>query len=299
MSLLAKWQTRHWQPLTAGQYEEAYQQWGGSFITHPEVIGVVSSLLDIPLEFSGRYQDGQLIAAIPVWENYVAGSKQALKKLGKRGLVDTGNAEIILPIAENAQLELPYKAELISNLHEPQLTNLKDKDKQICLAKGFQPGGYSKKFKYNHRRELRLFQEAGGELHPISELSADQICEFYLTLFELRWGFAAKGTSLMGELLSRLQNYLVGSVLYFDKRPVAIQLVYQAESEKWLSVEYINGGVDPSVKEFSPGSMLSFLNVQEAQEAADKQNKQLRYSFGLADNEYKDRWCSRVSVYST
>lgn len=298
MSLIAKWQTRDWQSLAANQYEAAYQQWGGSFITHPEVIAVVSALLDVPLAFSGRYQDGELIAAIPVWGHYIAGSKQALKKLGKRGMVDMGNAEVILPIATDVKLELPYKADLVSSLHQSQLTNLKDKDKQLCLAKGLQPGGYSKKFKYNHRRELRLFQEAGGEIHPISDLSADQICDFYLMLFKKRWGFEAKGSQLMGVVLDKLQKYLIGSALYFEQQPVAIQLVYQAETNKWLSVEYVNGGVDPSLKNFSLGSVLSFLNIQDAQLVANEQSKQLRYSFGLADNEYKDRWCHRASVYS-
>ena len=79
--------------------------------------------------------------------------------------------------------------------------------------------------------------------------------------------------------------------------PIAIQLVYRVETPQWISVEYINGGVDPETREFSPGSVLSFLNTQSAWEHARALDKPLRFSFGRADREYKDRWCHRVPVY--
>ena len=65
---------------------------------------------------------------------------------------------------------------------------------------------------------------------------------------------------------------------------------------EWISVEYINGGVDPETREFSPGSVLSFLNTQSAWEQARALDKPLRFSFGRADREYKDRWCNPVPV---
>ena len=64
-----------------------------------------------------------------------------------------------------------------------------------------------------------------------------------------------------------------------------------------LSVEYINGGVDPVQRDFSPGSVLSFVNTQTAWAESRALGKPLRYSFGRADREYKDRWCNRVPVY--
>mgnify|MGYP006183656485 CR=1 FL=1 len=80
-------------------------------------------------------------------------------------------------------------------------------------------------------------------------------------------------------------------------KPVAIQMVYRVEAPEWISVEYVNGGVDPETKAFSPGSVLSFLNTQAAWEDARARNKPLRFSFGRADREYKDRWCNPVPVY--
>jgi len=50
-------------------------------------------------------------------------------------------------------------------------------------------------------------------------------------------------------------------------------------------------------RDFSPGSVLSFVNTQTAWAEARALGKPLRYSFGRADREYKDRWCNRVPVY--
>ncbi|MFB1010018.1 MAG: GNAT family N-acetyltransferase, partial [Thiopseudomonas sp.] len=43
--------------------------------------------------------------------------------------------------------------------------------------------------------------------------------------------------------------------------------------------------------------VLTWLNTQAEWESARAQNKVLRYSFGRADREYKDRWCNRVPVF--
>ncbi|MNN74323.1 Mig-14 [compost metagenome] len=90
---------------------------------------------------------------------------------------------------------------------------------------------------------------------------------------------------------------MTGSLVYLDNAPVAIQILYRIEAPQWVSLEYINGGVDPQQREFSPGSVLSFVNTQAAWAEARVLGKPLRYSFGRADREYKDRWCHRVPVY--
>jgi hypothetical protein len=43
--------------------------------------------------------------------------------------------------------------------------------------------------------------------------------------------------------------------------------------------------------------VLSFLNTQSAWEEARVLGKPLRFSFGRADREYKDRWCNPVPVF--
>ena len=63
-------------------------------------------------------------------------------------------------------------------------------------------------------------------------------------------------------------------------------------------MEYVNGGVDPAFSALSPGSVLTYLNTQQAWALSGSTAKNLRYSFGKADNEYKDRWCSQSAIYS-
>lgn len=148
----------------------------------------------------------------------------------------------------------------LSELNQGRFTGLKAQKEQLAMARA--PEDLSKKFRYNQRRELRLLEEAGGVVRPISDFSARQIAAMYLDLFQRRWGFAATGAERMADVLERLRELLIGSVLMLDDKPIAIQLVYRVEAPEWISVEYINGGVDPETKAFSPGSVLSFLNTQ-------------------------------------
>ncbi len=120
---------------------------------------------------------------------------------------------------------------------------------------------------------------------------AQRVCE----LFQRRWGFAATGKAHLAEVFELLREFMTGSLIYLNDQPVAIQILYRVEAPRWISLEYINGGVDPQQRDFSPGSVLSFVNTQDAWAEARALGKPLRYSFGRADREYKDRWCNRVA----
>ena len=159
------------------------------------------------------------------------------------------------------------------------------------------PEDLSKKFRYNQRRELRLLEEAGGVVKPIQDFDSATIAAMYCDLFLRRWNFPATGAERMAEVIERLRSLLIGSVVFLNDAPIAIQLVYRVEAPEWISVEYVNGGVDPQTREFSPGSVLSFLNTQSAWEDARARNKALRFSFGRSDREYKDRWGNPVPVF--
>jgi len=165
------------------------------------------------------------------------------------------------------------------------------------LALAREPEQYSKKFRYNQRREQRLLEEAGGVIRPMLELTAQEQARIYGDLFQRRWGFEATGKDHLAEVFGLLREFMTGSLIYLNDEPVAIQVLYRVEAPQWVSLEYINGGVDPQQREFSPGSVLSFVNTQHEWEQARALGKPLRYSFGRADREYKDRWCNRVPVY--
>ncbi|ORL71198.1 GNAT family N-acetyltransferase [Pseudomonas putida] len=286
---------RGWQAIDAKAYGQAWARFGGSVATHPLVVEQLADLAQIPVRYLGWHQAGELKAAIPVWGRHLALSKDVLKRAGKKALFDLGNAEIILPAAPDAAAPLRHTVRYLSELNLGRFNGLKAQKEQLAMARA--PEDLSKKFRYNQRRELRLLEEAGGVVRPISDFSAQEIASMYCDLFLRRWGFPATGAERMADVLERLRELLIGSVLLLDGKPIAIQLVYRVEAPDWISVEYINGGVDPETKAFSPGSVLSFLNTQAAWEDARTRNKPLRFSFGRADREYKDRWCNPVPVY--
>lgn len=285
---------RGWHEIDATTYEQTWQTYGGSIATHPTIIDKLSKFANIAVRYLGWQQDGQLVGAIACWGDSLALSRDQLKKHGKRGLFDLGNAEIILPFAENSQITLRHKARYLSMLNQPQITNWKTQKEQLAIARASEE--YSKKFRYNQRRELRLLEETGGVIKPILDFSAEQLATIYCELFFKRWNFQVPSAATQKEVFTLLREFMVGSVIFLEDNPIAIQVLYQVESPKWLSIEYVNGGVDPQERTFSPGSVLSFVNLQQAWEQANQLNKTLRYSFGRADREYKDRWCNRTPV---
>ncbi|WP_047335513.1 antimicrobial resistance protein Mig-14 [Pseudomonas protegens] len=289
------WRERGWSVIDASTYANAWQRFGGSVATHPLVVEQLADLAQIPVRYLAWERNGQLQAAIATWGRDLALSKDVLKRSGKKGLFDIGNAELILPAAADAQAVLRHRGRYLSALNEGRLTGLKPQAEQLAMART--PEELSKKFRYNQRRELRLLEEAGGVVRPVSDFSSPELAAIYCDLFQRRWGFAATGAERMAEVLERLRELLIGSVIFLNDAPIAVQLIYRVEAPQWISVEYVNGGVDPQTREFSPGSVLSFLNTQSAWEQARALNKPLRFSFGRADREYKDRWCNPVPVF--
>lgn len=295
LSHLRAWRERGWTPIDAAAYADAWQRFGGSVATHPQVIERLAGLAGIPVRYLGWLEQGELRAALPTWGRHLALSKDVLKQQGQRGLFDLGNAEIILPVAPDAQVSLRHRARYVSLLNAERIGTLREQPEGLALAR--EPEEYSKKFRYNQRREQRLLEEAGGTIRPMLELGASEQARIYADLFQRRWGFEATGKTHLAEVFALLREFMTGSLIYLGDEPVAIQVLYRVEAPQWVSLEYINGGVDPQNREFSPGSVLSFVNTQNAWAEARAIGKPLRYSFGRADREYKDRWCNRVAVY--
>ncbi|MBH3439114.1 GNAT family N-acetyltransferase [Pseudomonas luteola] len=295
MGLFRAWRERGWVEIDASAYARAWQTWGGSVATHPEIVARLSDLVELPVRYLGWPASGELQMAVACWDGHVALSRDVLKRKGKRDYLDLGNAEIILPAQENAQAPLRQKVRYLSSLsaaHVPTARQQKE-----CLAIARAPEELSKKFRYNQRRELRLLEEAGGQVRPVSDFTPAELAAFYADLFERRWAFEVPAKAHLADVFSLLREFMMGSVIFLDGAPAAIQVLYRVESPRWISVEYVNGGVAPESRNFSPGSVLSFLNTQAAWEEARALGKDLRFSFGRADREYKDRWCNRVPVH--
>ena len=213
------------------------QSWryGGSVATHPEVIERLAGLADIPVRYLGWEQAGEVMAAIPCWGRYLALSKDVLKKTGKRGLFDLGNAEVILPIAEQACVPVRQRMRYVSELNAGRISALRDQPEGLALAR--EPEDYSKKFRYNQRREQRLLEEAGGVLRPMLDFSPAEQASMYADLFQRRWGFEAPGKGHLQEVFALLRDFMTGSVVLLDEQPIAIQVLYRVEAPKWVSFE--------------------------------------------------------------
>lgn len=295
LSRVRFWRERGWVPISADDYATAWNTFGGSVATHPEVVARLAGLAGIAVRYLGHPVEGEVRAAMPTWGRHLALSKDVLKQQGKRSLFDLGNAEVILPIAPTTRVQVRHQLRYVSECNAGQLVGLREQPEGLALAR--EPEQYSKKFRYNQRRELRLLEEAGGVIRPMLELTAHEQARIYADLFQRRWGFEATGKENLAEVFALMREFMTGSLIYLDDQPVAIQILYRVQAPQWVSLEYINGGVDPQQRDFSPGSVLSFVNTQSEWEQARAQGKPLRYSFGRADREYKDRWCNRVPVY--
>ncbi|WP_415763824.1 GNAT family N-acetyltransferase [Pseudomonas sp. CP4] len=289
------WRERGWSQIDQAAYAQAWQRFGGSFATHPDVVERLSAFVGIKLHYLGWIADGEVVAAVACWGKHAALSKEVLKREGKRGLLDMGNAEVILPIAPDVVVPVRQRMAYVSQLNAGQISTLRAQPEGLALAR--LPEDYSKKFRYNQRREQRLLEEAGGALIPMADLTPQEQAAAYGDLFQRRWGFEVPGKAGLVEVFTLLREFMTGSVVMLESAPVAIQILYRVEAPQWVSLEYVNGGVDPQSREFSPGSVLSFVNTQQAWADAQALGKTLRYSFGRADREYKDRWCHTVPVY--
>lgn len=289
------WLERGWSSLSSVEYADLWRKYGGSVATNPEVIERLAGLAEVPVRYLGWQKEEEIIAGLPCWGRYLALSKEGLKKHRKKRLFDLGNAEIILPAAPDSGAILRHRAEYLGEPNVQRFVGLKPQKDSLMMAR--EPEALSKKFRYNQRRELRLLEDSGGTLRPVQDHSHSELAEIYSDLFQRRWQFAVPGADHLSQVFELMHPFMTGQVVYLDDVPIAIQVLYRVESPEWISVEYINGGVDPASRNFSPGSVLSYVNVLAAWEDARSRGKTLRYSFGRADREYKERWCRKQPVY--
>lgn len=298
MSLLRWWRQRGWVEIDKTDYQFAHAHYGGSVITHPQFIEILSAYVGVTLGYFGRYDGGRVVAAIPVWDSSLAGNKGVLKREGQYDRVDLGNMEAILPIAPQAdKMPMHFKANYVSDLNAIHINTLRQQRETLSLLKSYRDAEFSKKFLYNRTREWRLLQEAGVTARSVTEFTPRELAGWYIDLFERRWQKKPKAYDCIEQQLYLLREFLTGKVLLQGDTPIAIQLIFYAESPGWTSFEFVNGGVNPEFHKYSPGSVLTFLNTQAADIHAQNQGKKLRYSFGRTDEDYKSLWCNQVPVY--
>jgi CelD/BcsL family acetyltransferase involved in cellulose biosynthesis len=289
-----------WTTISADEYRVAFERFGGSFVVHPRVIALVASLAEHPVRYAGLTRKGELVAAVPLWGEHIAATRLALNYYRLSHLIDVGTAEVVLPVAEDAHVNMPFIAEHISALHADNISNLKhEKNFTSMLAKGLQTGTcrQSGRSQSRRRREIRRLQEIGGRYHPLSEFSSDEVAATFTRLFQKRWGRSPRGKDLLPIVLREFKDMLFGHVLLVGDRPVAIELIYRHKTSRWLFANAVSMAIDPEFQDYSPGSTLMFRNLEDLEHEANASNKLLRFSFGMNRGNYKATWCFGTPVY--
>jgi hypothetical protein len=297
-----------WDTISPKDYDFAFERFGGSFAVHPRVVALVASLAKRPVRYAGLTRGGELVAAVPLWGEHVVATRLALKFYDASHLIDVGDSEVVLPVGEDARINIPFIAPMLSSLHENNISNLErdfcpypgcETISSMVLAKGFRTGDHrhSRLTQKRRRNEVRRFEEVGGRFSPLCDFSADEIGELYIRLFEKRWGHDPEGKDFLPTVLHELKDMLCGDVLLFGDRPVAIEISYKHKAPRWIFVNGVQGGCDPEFFDYSPGAILFFHNLGHLEEEARASNKTLRYSLGWFDNDYKDWMCFETPAY--
>ena len=131
----------------------------------------------------------------------------------------------------------------------------------------------------------------------MAELSANEAAAVYTRLYAKRWGGSPQGKDLLPTVLQELKELLSGDVLYFNDRPVAIELLYKHETTRWLFANNVQRGFDPEFRDHSVGTISLFHNIGKLEEEARLVNKTLRYTLGYNDAPYKTQWTYEIPAY--
>lgn len=300
MSVLNELRTYGWEPISAADYADCFERYGGSLICHPEVLEFIHQHVDCQPAYWGRSNGtGQLLGALCAWGEYLAGDPLAIRAMGVDRQFDFGTPELILPWAPGLRTVLGFRGKFISARHQKQILNLSlrlNSRRCLCLAKSGKD--FSPKTHRKRRNELRHFIDQGGEVQQVSALSASDFSEIYCELHASRWNrvIPAGERQHILQLIRGLQRFLFGHVLLFKGRPCATDLILSSSAGSVFSLENINGGIDTSLRHLSPGSLLNWLNICSADRQAQRMQQEMRFSFGRNSSPYKQLWCHDHAV---
>lgn len=304
LMLVRWWRNRGWQRADESLYRAVYEAHGGSVVTHPDFIVAATELASVPLRYRvSREQDsnGLPLAAVATWGDYVACTKKAVQHFNVRDRIDLGQSEVILPMSPEYRGTLGYRCEYLSSLHKDNILNAKKMDAEQALAKGIFLGEerVSNKLRKSIRYYERIFEKEGGEVKVVMDLTAAELADEYRTLFASRWDKLPMASDNLETIFTTLWPFITGNRLLVNGEPIAVQILYAAHSCRFLSVEYINGGMHSGYEEFNPGTLLNYYNVAMIEKEAEAAGLAMHYSFGRFDAEYKRRWCDDVSAFRT
>lgn len=136
-----------WREGTAEEYRACYNLYGGSFVTHPDVLTFMQYRLNLRHKFYiKRGGNGSLLGGMCTngsKEIAIVGHKS--KKIGI-DMFPFNKDEIILPISNCVKTVIPYRSKILSAINGRSTLNSTfslNSQREICLAKTCGKGGYS------------------------------------------------------------------------------------------------------------------------------------------------------------
>ncbi|PQQ22487.1 GNAT family N-acetyltransferase [Photorhabdus hindustanensis] len=287
-----------WSEAGVSEYRYCYKKFGGNFSTHPDVLDYLHSHAECRERFFVRTNgNGELTGALCVWHNKYLANDYFTSEITKHLNLPVPKDELILPLSTEKKSLLPFKGKIISEINASSIMNVTYKlnaRRQICLAKN--PEMMSSSTKNSRKREVRRFLEQGGEIIDQREYSASELVDIYFELFKMRRGVYPGQREENIKFIQKFRSMVFGSILFYQGKPAAFQLIMKSDNPKWSTFDYINIGLNTELAKLSVGTIIMWLNTQNAWKKCNEENKAMRFSFGKPTYKYKDRWCIRESV---
>lgn len=274
-----------WHDCDFRTYRLAWEKFGGSVCTHPDVIAFLNNRNHLDLKFKCKIKSGEVVASL-----YHHNHQLSLLDKAFPFVFD----DILLPASYDATFFLPCKSKRLSPLLQENVGNAlytrRLKHKVAYIKESFSPKTIRKR-----NGELNRFLRNGGAVRSVAAFSDKALSDIYIRLFNARWQGKLRcwPEDNLLETLAAFRHLLFGSVLLFNGEPCAFDLIFKAECPQWIYFDDINGGYDADIFPHGAGSLLLWQNIQDAQAICTRQRKTLIFSLGafLKGWEYKQQWC--------
>lgn len=206
-----------WAVDSAENYALCHNMYGGSFITHPDVLEFLHKRLDcFPAYYIKRDKHGALLGGFCTWKStYLAGDSAITQEVGANHY-SFNKDEITLPLHPALRTIVPFKTKLLSPINQHNVLNSSfrlNSGRGICIAKSCEKDGFSSKTKSRRNSELNKFLNAGGEIIEQSKISPENLTDIFCDLYEARWGHRPTNRVQLVDAIQHLRPLFFGHVL--------------------------------------------------------------------------------------
>jgi len=277
-----------WKVIDMDAYHWAYDRWGGSFITHPDVIALLSAQLEKDIVLFGAVHTEQLVGAVATYQGWVLSHRSV-----DPYKIDLGKCEIILPLNPLLRFHLPWKFVDLSALHAQQIQDTHQMTTELALLRPLEgPDRLSSRTQSARRREQRRIIDHGCTIDTVSTLQTSNFVAAYDTFHRQRWGTSPRAIANFASLLEdSLSKRLFGYYIEVEGHIKALQIHYLVLTARCVFVEGVQLGHDQAMSNLRLGHAVLWQAYNTATAFADEHKRPLRYSVGYFERGYKEHWC--------